>query len=207
MSHLRTATTHSIPVSPDEIPGHISRAEGEWLRRMAAGKVVLEIGCFRGRSTAFLGASAALVLSCDHFQGQRVLRPGQRRLDMRCVERDWHENVRQHGIAERVTLLRMDSRECLRALANTGRHTPDLVFVDGGHDAETVEHDTRFADLLAPNGVIAFHDYHFENVPDVRRVVDAWFGREDSRARFRRIPGVGSIGAFGRLHHTHLPTQ
>lgn len=166
--------------------------------------MVLEVGCFRGRSTAYLGASAAVLLSCDHFQGQRVLRPGQRMLDMRCVERDWHENVRLHGIADRVRLFRMDSRECFRTLANTARQALDLVFVDGGHDAETVEHDTQFADLLVPNGVIAFHDYYFEKLPEIRRVVDAWFGREDTLTRYRRVPRVGSIEAFEKLHYTHV---
>ena len=40
----------------------------------------------------------------------------------------------------------------------------DLVFIDGGHDYETVKNDTRIAmRLLAPKGVLLWHDYNREH--------------------------------------------
>jgi predicted O-methyltransferase YrrM len=166
---------------------------------MAKGKSVLEIGAFRGRSTVYLGLSASLLLTCDHFQGQRTLLPGQRVVDMHEVQRDWQKNVRLFGLSAKVRLLQMDSMECYRHLQRLGCNSFGLVFVDGGHDDESITHDVGFAELLTSNGVIAFHDYFSEKFPSIKRTVDAWSSGEYG-ARFNRITAVGSIVAFQRTH-------
>ncbi len=186
---------------PQLIPGHTSVQEGDWLRAMARAKTVLEIGAFRGRSTAYLASSAASLLTCDHFCGQKKLRLGQRIVDMRKVERDWRDTVALLGIQHKVTLFRMSSHDCYNILQAEGVRGLGLVFVDGGHDDATVERDTRFAEMLCVQGVIAFHDYHSARFPTIKDVVDAWY-RRNARG-YACIPSAGSIRAFQRNSESH----
>ena len=54
------------------------------------------------------------------------------------------------------------------------RGTYDLVFIDGAHDAVSVANDIAVArELLAPGGLIAFHDYRSPEDPDIAPAVDA----------------------------------
>ena len=49
----------------------------------------------------------------------------------------------------------------------------DFIFVDGGHDYDTVKADTENAlKMLAPGGVIAWHDYNAPGYPDVSEYLD-----------------------------------
>lgn len=48
----------------------------------------------------------------------------------------------------------------------------DLVFVDGAHDYASVKADTELAHaLLAPGGIIAWHDYQHPRNPDVAKLI------------------------------------
>ena len=50
----------------------------------------------------------------------------------------------------------------------------DLVFIDGGHDLETVQADTAHAlRLLRPGGCIAWHDYRNPEFPELTAYLDA----------------------------------
>jgi predicted O-methyltransferase YrrM len=51
-----------------------------------------------------------------------------------------------------------------------------LVFVDGGHQAETVHHDVTWAlKLLRPGGWLACHDLDEDSCPGVRAALDQLF--------------------------------
>lgn len=52
-----------------EIQGWLSEAEGGELQMLAAGKTVLEIGAWKGRSTICLASVAKHVVTVDHFKG------------------------------------------------------------------------------------------------------------------------------------------
>ena len=63
-----------------------------------------------------------------------------------------------------------DSRKLTRADLRVGY---DFVFIDGGHDYETVLHDTELAmELIRSGGIIAWHDYNDSPEIGVRKVVD-----------------------------------
>lgn len=48
----------------------------------------------------------------------------------------------------------------------------DFIFVDGAHDYESVKYDTALAHtLLAPGGIIAWHDYQCPTNPDVAKLI------------------------------------
>jgi predicted O-methyltransferase YrrM len=50
--------------------------------------------------------------------------------------------------------------------------TADLVFVDGSHDREaTIAHMQAWRPLLAPGGVVVFHDYENEAWPGVAEAI------------------------------------
>tara|TARA_B100000214_G_scaffold348956_1_gene301435 strand:+ start:833 stop:1648 length:816 start_codon:yes stop_codon:yes gene_type:complete len=60
---------------------------------------------------------------------------------------------------ERLHLLHGDSRK-LDTAANALEGTVDFVFVDGGHDMETIVSDTRKAEeMIGKSGVIVWHDF------------------------------------------------
>lgn len=49
----------------------------------------------------------------------------------------------------------------------------NLIFIDGGHDYETVTRDTWLArELVAYRGVIVWHDYKNPDVPDVEQAIN-----------------------------------
>jgi hypothetical protein len=52
----------------------------------------------------------------------------------------------------------------------------DLVWVDGGHEADVCAHDVKWArKLLHPiGGTLAVHDYGEDTCPGVREALDAW---------------------------------
>lgn len=69
-------------------------------------------------------------------------------------------NLQAHGVAGRVTALRMESRAALPNLHLAGRRF-DLIFIDGDHSPAAVTFDATWARaLVTVRGVIAFHDYN-----------------------------------------------
>jgi hypothetical protein len=72
--------------------------------------------------------------------------------------------------ANRVRQLYGDSR---RFDFSNLRGTMDFVFIDGGHDFETVATDTENAfKLVRPRAAILWHDYQNSQCPDVTMVLD-----------------------------------
>lgn len=90
----------------------------------------------------------------------------------------------------------MDSKDCYDLLRSNRVHDFGLVFVDGGHDDESVRADMRFTELLSPGGVIAFHDYCSAKFPGIKRVVDE--RAANLMVQLVCVPATGSIGAFRR---------
>ncbi len=72
----------------------------------------------------------------------------------------------------RLTLLQQDSRQ-LDPAAHGLVGTVDLVFVDGGHDTETITIDTANArKMIGDSGVIIWHDYNSTIHGDVTSFVN-----------------------------------
>jgi predicted O-methyltransferase YrrM len=135
---------------------------------LAAGKVVLEIGSYCGRSTICLAHTAKSVLAVDPFDGRGTPSPAD-------TYQTFLDNLQRHGVAERVGVRRGTTSEVTPELPAVF----DLVFVDGAHDYESVRADIQAAmAVLKPDGVLAFHDYRLPDErdgqldPGVRRAVD-----------------------------------
>ena len=157
---------------PEAVPGWLTLPEAELLWRAAAGRAVLELGTGRGRSAVCLGQSARRAVSVDVAdQGEAA---------------EW---ARRYGVADRVAFARGDAAAACRGLDGPF----DLAFVDTLHDAASVERDVAAAlPLLAPGGLLAFHDYPDPGWPDVRRVVDA----HARRMGWVRVAQADFLGVF-----------
>jgi GT2 family glycosyltransferase len=58
----------------------------------------------------------------------------------------------------------------------------DIIFVDGGHTAECIEHDIHLAKAAVnPGGLLVFHDYGQPLWPDVQVTIDAHFAADQVR--------------------------
>lgn len=134
---------------PSDVEGWLLREEGEALRKLARGKMVLEIGSYCGRSTICLAQEAMGVVSVDPHDGRATPKPKDTYGEMQ-------ENLSRHGVVDRVRIVRSSSED----LASEPTHPFDLVFIDGAHDYSSVKRDIEVAIRhLKADGLIAFHDF------------------------------------------------
>lgn len=138
----------------DEIEGWMTEDELDWLySRATEAESVLEIGTWKGRSTAALAQGCAgPVVTVDHFQGS----PSE-------LDTDQHEALTADLYAEaRKNLARFPNVEILpmsseQAAEYVGDRTFGMVFIDGDHTAEAFQFDL---DLWIPHttGLFCGHD-------------------------------------------------
>ena len=161
------------------IPGMLPLKRCLHLYLLAFGGVrgdVIEIGSWQGRATAFLAQACAdtrngRVHAIDTFQGN----PGHEhhyavdgRLDT--LEENFHRNLRQAGLADRVSVYPMHSAEAAPRVHDASEGAR-LLFLDGEHTYAAVRQDLEnYADLVLPGGVIVFDDYAPRFDGDVRAV-------------------------------------
>lgn len=158
---------------PEAVPGWLTRPEAELLWRIAAGRRVLELGTASGRSTVCLSQSAERVVSVDVAGSDEAV--------------EW---VRRFGHADRVEFRRGGTDATCREL---GGSRYGLIFVDAPYDAANLARDIAAAlALVAPGGLLAFHDYPDPGWPDVRKVVD----EHAARLGWRRIAQADFLGVF-----------
>lgn len=134
-----------------ELPPHLMRdAEADYLVELAAGKVVLEIGCFRGRTTARMALAAQRVWTVDNHHAADLGYPYD-------SMHDYFAHLDDNGVRDQVVSIVGD-------FANVLLYLPirfyDLVIVDGAHDSRSVHHDlTCSTHLVKRPGIIAMHDW------------------------------------------------
>ncbi len=173
------------------IPGQLRPEDEDELYRLAretAGPI-LEIGTLHGRSTAILALGAqegrgAWVVSVDIDPRAQTAARGA---------------LLEHGVADRVLLIRGSLKGALRRLAGL---RPALVFVDGDHSTPGVRRDLLALEpALTRGGVLVFHDYTDPRNEDadeptigVRDAIRAsWVARECDL-----LSEVGACGVFRR---------
>lgn len=129
---------------PADVEGWLSPAEGAALADLAIGKRVLEIGSFCGRSTICLAQTARSVVSYDPHDARDTL------LEPRYTFTEFRANLIRYGVAGKV----------LSAATFPEQGPFEFIFIDGAHDADAVRADVnRAKSILAPGGLLAFHDY------------------------------------------------
>jgi len=149
----------------------------EEVRSLPKGGRILELGSWRGRSTAVLGMAAAeanrglRVYAVDHFGGspeERGTFHHDAMLDPDGVYPDFLQNLAKLGVLGRTVIpIRAEFAEALSDIEN---ESVDLVFFDGDHTEEqTLKTFLRIKSKVKPGGTVVFHDY---NWPGVRAAIE-----------------------------------
>ena len=170
-----------IPVDlQPEIPGWFSQEEG-WAYRTLVEKAldrpragprrVVEVGCWMGRSTAWIAryckSRGAELIGVDAYAGSSddydaCYRETLAERDVAAIFRE-----RMAALGANVQLLRRFSSEAARAFEPASL---DFVFLDASHDDRAVQRDLEdWWPRLHPGGTLAGHDFN----PDHAGLADA----------------------------------
>jgi SAM-dependent methyltransferase len=140
------------------IQGSMTSDELEWLCETAREMdSVLEVGCWRGRSTdALLTGCKGPVYAVDHFQGSvgEVLIEIAKEED---IKASFLANV---GHYRNLRLYDMPSVEAAKLFEDK---SIDMIFIDGSHDRESVLADIK-AWLPKAKKIFCGHDWGFDPV-------------------------------------------
>jgi MMP 1-O-methyltransferase len=176
-----------------EIEGWLSAAQGRFLRDAAAATTgrgaIVEIGSWKGRSTAWLASGARLggrrVYAIDPHRGSRE-DPAAHTLA------EFLDNMRRAGVQDAIEPLVMTSTEAARAIPGP----VELLFIDGDHSDPAVRHDAElWLPRVVEHGVVMLHDVASSGYTGPRRV----FRRQICWSpRFDSIRRVGSMGVARR---------
>ena len=163
---LDPALTHVLA----SLEGMLSIEEAELLARLAAGVrdgVVLEVGSYRGKSTAALalgaraGAGATVFAIEPHEEFTGVL-GGKFSGEDRAA---FFHAMLQVDCTQQVRLINLSSE----VVAPGWRRPIGLLWIDGDHRYEAVRRDADcWLPHLVPGGLVAFHDSLDENLGPIR---------------------------------------
>lgn len=150
-----------------KIDGFLTFAEAAALHRCAtklpSGANVLEIGCWKGKSTYCIasglvegGGGKVHVIDPFNAAGEAGSKEvyDVKKGELPLIEQ-FKENMRSRGVLEKIEILQGYSQEFAGKVPKL-----DMLFIDGDHSQEgaTADYD-NFAPSLNPGGFIAFHDY------------------------------------------------
>lgn len=160
-------------VFPADVEGWLTMTEAKGLASLAYKKRVLEIGSYCGKSTICMAQVADSVVAVDPHDGRATDKPKGTLIEMMT-------NLSKYQVGN-VTIQQATSADW----AATFDGAPfDVVFIDGAHDYASVKQDIEIAErFLAPDGLIAFHDYREHPRehdgrwdPDVTQAVNEYLG-------------------------------
>jgi MMP 1-O-methyltransferase len=196
-----------------QVKGFLDTAEGEALyaiaRKVSKLGPCLEIGSYCGKSTICIGAACretgSTLFSIDHHTGSEEQQPGEEYFDLDLFDFEsfqvdtfttFKETLRQADLLDTVVPL-----VCRSHVA--ARHWDTrlaLIFIDGGHAAETVRLDyDSWAHHVMPGGYLVFHDI-FPNPEDGGQAPFDMYQTAISSGRFDQEPMVKTLGILRRKH-------
>ena len=145
------------------VDGYLVTPQARMLEKYSVGCVVMEIGSFVGRSAVAMAPAAKQIICIDHWRRPQGLKPEMRKYDdggkLILPGKDpvalpqFLRNVAhwRHKIVPVV----MDSADAVKL---DWWPPLDMLFIDGGHDYESVSSDLGFLRFLKPGGILAMHD-------------------------------------------------
>lgn len=171
-------------VYPAEIQGWMSEDQCARLYELAAGRVVLEMGTFCGKSTVAMAQSALHVHAVDWHDNLRL----------------WHKetlpacwaNIGRYELRERVTL---HVGPTYRVLPLLPASYFDFILHDAGHEYREVRDDLILCRRLwAPGTLLAIHDMPSRKYPGVAEAVHELFSKTLETVDF--LPGENTAGGL-----------
>lgn len=163
-------------MTPDDLSGLIPNDEGAALSELAAAVpedlAIVEIGSFRGKSTAFLATGAksgngAPVFAVDPWDLPGAIH-GKHGYNQPKVREEFEEQLRAAKLWSRVTPIQAFSVE---AAADWSGPPIGLLFIDGDHDQVAADL-AAWAEHLADDHVVALDDLDTPRNPKVRELAD-----------------------------------
>ncbi len=202
IDRLSIGRRREIPVFTD-IPTMLSGDESELLFQLAkannpeAGKIV-EIGCYAGGSTYFLGKGAEIsdsrVYSVDPFNSyleQQMKEcdgsPYLGNSNIKPSREEVQETMRKHGLDGRVELIQGFSTD----IASRRRYIGiSMMFIDGNH-GKVYDDYTAWRKHFSGNATIAFHDTNYPSYgrKDTSEVVEE-FIKNDGLEVIKRVDSM-----------------
>jgi len=191
--------------------GFLDTVEGEALYTIAreAGKLgpCLEIGSYCGKSTICIGAACretnSTLFTIDHHTGSEEQQPGEEYFDPDLFDfknfqvdtfTTFRETLRQADLLDTVVPLVCRSHVAARHWETRLA----MVFIDGGHAAETVRLDyDSWMHHLMPGGYLVFHDI-FPNPEEGGQAPYDMYRAALSSGRFDEEPMVKTLGILRR---------
>ncbi len=147
------------------ITGWMTEAELKWLAQMASTrKRIVEIGSWKGRSTRAMTdnmSDDARIISVDTWRGsdEEVHKTELGKHPEGWLLKEFKRNL---AGSHPVQIFQMTSLEAAAALQNVRF---DMIFIDAGHDYESVKKDIlAWRPLLAQGGLFCGHDYPYAGV-------------------------------------------
>ena len=138
------------------IQGWMDPHDLEWLaERAAAHSRIVELGCWRGRSTTCLADNTpGVVYAVDHWCGSEEHQP----VDAPKLYQMFLDQMAGYIASGKVIPTRASSTAAAAEFAARGL-TFDMIFVDASHDYESVKADlAAWWPLVAPGGLFCGHD-------------------------------------------------
>lgn len=152
----------------------MTERELTWLASQARNaKVIVEFGCFYGRSTRALADNTnGIIYAVDPWNGDYPGETGEALKNINTyVYPNFKQNLKDHIESGRVKPVRAYSNDYVG-----DDNSVDMLFIDGDHNYKTVKDDILHAlQLVRPGGIICGHDYDTQGWPDVKRVVQEIF--------------------------------
>lgn len=164
-----------------------TRARAEVLARGEV-PIAVDIGVARGRSTILLAHAGLAVVAVSLWDD-----PAEG------TQEEFVANARRAGAHGLVAVLRGDSGKVCERVMPVLADKVALLFVDGGHDYETVRKDaTGWTPMMAVGGYALWHDYgQGSKFGGVNKAVDEWL--EHEAGAWQVIGQVGYVLAVQRV--------
>lgn len=192
------------------IPGwfNFSNAYAEAIREAKPGAHFVEVGCWAGRSTAWLATEIVnsgkdITLYCvDHWQGSPEHEDNPLRAH---IWETFNQNMAEvkQRMGEKLQIIRSDSAAAAKKFGNA---SVDFVWLDAGHDYDSVARDIKaWLPKVRPGHVLGGDDYPMEGVKEaVRELLPGvdqrpqngwagWWYRKPEAVRRRRAKKVAEV--------------
>ena len=135
-----------------EIQGWLSDREAKALQIIADGCRVVEVGCWKAKSSIAMAATAKSVLTIDHFRGDLYT-------GLAFTLPEAIENIRKHDSDGKISILIQDFFGIKEGEMKDMIMLSDVLYYDGDHSEQSVRKLTDFVIDFDNMPIIAFHDY------------------------------------------------
>lgn len=164
---------NTVTVLPFDGSGHFGEVQADGLSYLInkyKPNIVVEIGSYLGASTRYIAKllpAEGIVYAIDHWLGNEEWKNQPNFNEKQSLfYQKFLSNIIHEKLYHKIIPIKMSSLEAAKKISCT----PDLVFIDGSHDYQSV-----YEDICAwynPHGILCGDDYSWGESKSVKRAVD-----------------------------------